>query len=221
MSKNNTFKELKEKLSGIETVDFKAVYELTAKEDLSDKYLKCPKCGTVTEDTAWAEFWDYSTDTGRCPNCNEAGLTPEEILVPFTKEDLDKLDNIKKQKAKLEKEEKDLLPKVKNFLVQHEISQFKFDKHVMVVTYQDRSTMDEEKLVKLLQEKFDEETLQKYNALLYKSNPDAVTELIKDGLLTLEEISECKIQNKVAVFNLNPKPKKKKKENSDSFGGMF
>jgi hypothetical protein len=183
-------------------------------EELSIRYLKCPECCAVRQEDDWEE--------GKCPACGAVSEeAPTEIVAPFTKSDLDRLDEIKKKKSELEKEEKKLSPKIKDFLVSHGISDFPFEGHKMFISYQDRSTMNEEKLVELIKEVLTPEEIVERNALKEVSNPDAITKLVAEGRITMEQLSECKILNIVPVFNLNPKPKRKKSEAVDAFGGAL
>lgn len=183
-------------------------------EELGIQYIKCSSCGAVRP------LSDWENDT--CPVCNEFEVGElTKIVAPFTKSDLDRLDEIKKKKSELEKEEKKLSPKIKDFLVSHGISDFPFEGHKMFISYQDRSTMNEEKLVELIKEVLTPEEIVERNALKEVSNPDAVTKLVAEGRITMEQLSECKILNIVPVFNLNPKPKRKKSEAVDAFGGAL
>lgn len=182
-------------------------------EEIAIKYIKCVSCGAVRESTKWIN--------NACPECKGVEKNDLiEIVAPFTKSELDELDDIKKQKAELDKRDKKLAPKIKNFLVENQITDFEFMGHRMQISVQDRSTMDEDKVVNLIQKVMSEEEIEATGALKYVSNPDVVTQLISDGRITVAQLSECKIPNIIPVFNLNKNQKKKKIEASP-FGGML
>lgn len=182
-------------------------------EELDIKYVKCPACGAVRESTKWID--------NTCPECEWVEKNDlVEIIAPFTKSDLDELDDIKKQKAELDKRDKKLSPKIKNFLVENQITDFEFMGHRMQISTQDRSTMNEDKVVSLIQSIMSEEEIEETGALKYVSNPDVVAQLVRDGRITIPQLSECKILNIIPIFNLNKKQKKKKIVASP-FGGML
>jgi hypothetical protein len=213
-------------------------------------YFKCSHCGVVTSE-GWKE--NEAPENGPigfliCPVCEKVNAegredngeilvaTHREIVAPFTKADLDELDRVKKEIKALDKQEEKLVPKIKPFLVQNNITQFEFEGHKMAVAYQNRGSMDEEALLAILDSKLAmleflereegddiDDKKEAYNSAIVvqrKTNPDAVKKLLVDGLLSIEELATCMKPNIVPVFYLNAKPKKEKAAPS-GFGGMF
>lgn len=176
-------------------------------------YMKCPVCGLVQGEGEGG--WEDQP-------CDCIGELVE-VEVPICLADLDRLDEIKKKKSELEKEEKKLAPKIKEFLVNNQINTLKYGKHNLVITYQDRSTMDEDKMVNLIKKVMSPNEIIETNAIKEASNPEAVKNLVREGRLTMEQLSTCKIPNIIPVFNVNPKPKKELSEKTtpNPFGGMF
>jgi hypothetical protein len=193
-------------------------------EQIAEGILVCPVCGAhnVSEDRLELFAAGEVADDEGNPVESVEKVSWTDIVAPFDKSYLDKLDEIKKKKADLEKEEKKLAPKVKDFLVSNKISEFPFEGHKMVISYQDRSTMDEDKLVALLKEVLTEEEIETLEALKQISNPAVIPQLLTEGKLTVEQLASCKIPNIISVFNLNPKPRKEKSDTVQSpFGGML
>ena len=89
----------------------------------------------------------------------------------------------------------------------------------MNIGYQDRGFMNEEKLISVLEEKFDQAVLNKYEAIKVTkvTSPDGIKNMLSEGLITVEELLPCKVKNLIPVFHLNAKVKKENKE----FGGLF
>lgn len=199
--------------------------EKTESKEIVIKYYKCWHCGAVRSELEWNEKSDFEKGLCNCPVCNGSNdpcsdEAPILVVAPFTKKDLDELDKIKKEKSELEKKEKKLAPKVKNFLTDNDISDFVFEGHRMLIGFQDRGTIDDDKLVALIREVLSQEEIESRNALKYTSNPDVVKDLISEGKITMEQFAACKIPNIISVFNLNPKPRKEKSA-VDAFGGGF
>lgn len=193
-------------------------------EEVADGILVCPVCGAhnVSLDKLDSFMVGEVADDEGNPVESTEKVAWVEIVATFTKADVDALDDIKKQKSELEKKEKKLAPKIKDFLTANKISEFPFEGHKMCITYQDRSTMDEDKLVELLKETLTQGEIDDLGALKEISNPAVIPQLIADGRITMEQLSSCKIPNIIAVFNLNPKPRKEKSGTvSDPFGGAI
>jgi len=226
----------------------KDVNEQKAAEEIVPMvYLKCGKCNVVSVDSNWNQdensimicpvcgafnvpvdqletmlLEQQSANAGKEETMGDPFVAWVEIVATFTKADVDALDEIKKQKSELEKKEKKLAPKIKDFLIANKISEFPFEGHKMCITYQDRSTMDEDKLVELLKETLTQDEINTLGALKEVSNPAVIPQLIADGRITMEQLSACKIPNIISVFNLNPKPRKKKSDTvADPFGGAI
>ena len=169
-------------------------------------YLKCKDCGVVK----------FGTVCG----CSGKQITDMEIVnPPFDKTILDELDMTKRLKSDLDKKEKKLVAQVKEFLVAEGITDFNYEGHQMTIGYQDRGFMNEEKLISVLEEKFDQEVLNKYEAIKVTkvTSPDGIKNMLSEGLITVEELLPCKVKNLIPVFHLNAKVKKETKE----FGGLF
>ena len=215
-------------------------------EIISVLYIKCGKCNVVSMESNWTQDEESIMVCPVCGALNVAANELErmlleqqsdnagqeesmgapfvawiEIIAPFTKQELDSLDEIKKHKSDLEKLEKKLAPKIKDFLVANKIVDFDFQGHKMFITFQDRGTLDEDKLVALIKEVLDPQEIDMLGALKQISNPAVMPQLIADGKITMEQLSSCKIQNIIPVFNLNPKPKKEKAEVNPFAGGML
>lgn len=200
--------------------------------ELIPSYFKCVHCGAVHVVSEWED--NVENESYVCPTCHNESFElgdsrephRESIEVKFIKANLDRLDEIKKEKSKLEKEEKKLAPEFKNFLVNNKITKLNYEGHNMVVGYQDRSTMDEEKLVALIYSVMDRQEIVATDAIKKTSNPAVITQLLKDGRITLEQIAKCTIPNIIPVFYLNPKEKKEQDSEPKTtvqspFGGML
>jgi len=192
-------------------------------------YLKCELCGVSRSVDAWrTELGESEQSIPPVCYCIDEGSELKEVEVPFALQQLNRLDEIKKQKSELEKEEKKLAPKVKSFLVDNKISSLQYEHHNLVIKQQDRSTMDEDKVVALIKELMSPEEIQATGAIKEISNPEAITTLVKEGRVTMEQLGACRIENIVYVFSVNPKQKKELKStesndavSTDKKGEMF
>jgi hypothetical protein len=220
-------------------------------------YLKCTHCGALIIEEQWVineEMKRGPVGMPICPICDRFNIEERadgtEILVsnrirlelPFTKEQVDALDKVKKEMKVLKKQEEKLMPSVKPFLVENGISQFEYQGHKMYMAYQNRGTMNEEMLLGIIDDKIESlkikinecvnitdevvlmaelEELESAIAIERKTAPDQVKSLLANGKITLEEIAPCMVPNIVPVFYLNSKPKKEKDTTANGFGGMF
>lgn len=147
--------------------------------------------------------------------CNDLGITLEDIK---------KLDEKNKQLAELDKEVKGLKDKVKKAMICANANKCTFGDIELSVTYQNRDSLDEELLVKLLEDKGLEDAL----VTIKKPDPNKLPELLANGDITEEDIASCTIPNRVAVLKF-PKAKKKSATadvvnnivNNKKSGGMF
>ena len=121
----------------------------------------------------------------------------------ITLEDIKKLDEKNKQLAELDKEVKGLKDKVKKAMIGAKADKCAFGDIELSVTYQNRDSLDEELLVKLMEEKGLEDAL----ITIKKPDPNKLPELLGEGKLTEQDIASCTIPNRVAVLKF-PKAKK-------------
>ncbi len=142
----------------------------------------------------------------------------------ITLEDIKKLDEKNKQLADLDKEVKGLKDKVKKAMIGANADKCTFGDIELSVTYQNRDSLDEELLVKLLEDKGLEDAL----VTIKKPDPNKLPELLANGDITEEDIASCTIPNRVAVLKF-PKANKKSETsnimknvaNNKKSGGMF
>ena len=207
---------------------------------MEQKFMKCNVCLKARKLELWItatkeDFEDYTPENPDwmgpwiCPECKEVNYLDERKDIPkaiqlvpiFEKSELDKLDELKKRKSEIEKEEKAISSKLKDFMIKNQMIDFPLHGHTMEITYQNRSTMDEDKLVQLLINKFGIQDLKQMNALKYVSNPEIITDLVREGKLTMEELGTCQIHNLIPVFNFNKKSKSSKNDDNPFGGGKL
>ena len=149
--------------------------------------------------------------------CEELGITLEDIK---------KLDEKNKQLGALDKEVKELKDKVKKAMLGAKSDKCQFGDVELNITYQNRDTLDEEALVKLMEEKGLDEAL----ITTKKPDPNKLTELLSSGELTSNDIASCTIPNRIPVLKFPKAKKESKSENVDvvanivknkKSGGMF
>jgi len=204
-------------------------------------FIKCDACQKVRPLAAWREatvedFQDYTPNHPEwdgpwvCPVCKEQNYmtkTEHEVkfigtkLIPiFPKTDLDRLKEIKTEKSTLEKEEKKISEKLKDFMVTNQILDFPLHGHTMQIGYQDRSTMNEDKLVELIESKFNPQEIDFMGVFKRVTKPEVIVDLVREGKLSMEELGNCKILNLIPVFNFDKKEKVEKTEDNP-FGGKL
>lgn len=127
--------------------------------------------------------------------CQELGITIEDVK---------KLDEKNKQLASLDKEVKDLKDKIKKAMVGAKADKCEFGDLELNITYQNRDSLDEEALVKLMCDKGLGDAL----LIIQKPDPNKLPELLANGELTEQDIASCTIPNRIAVLKF-PKAKKK------------
>jgi len=186
-----------------------------------ERYCQCNSCLGIFP---ISKFIQANGETFTCPVCNHEELEDLMIDIKFnqTVADLDRLKVLKEQKSAIEKEEKPLSEKVKASLVALKTPFMEYEGHIMRISYQDRSTMDETKLVEIIEANLTPEEIVELGAIKKISNPEAIKDLLKAGKITMQQLTDCKILNIVNVFNFNPKKRKAKEgEAPDMFGGMM
>lgn len=135
----------------------------------------------------------------------------EKMQLLRSKVDSETVEKFKKAKDTLSKKEytdavkteKALAPIIRGAIGELALSKVELYGVPFSLTYQDKSTVDEEKLAALLESKG------LTDAILIKKVPDPakLPQLIADSLLTPEEVNSCKIPNMIPVLKL-VKPKK-------------
>jgi len=120
----------------------------------------------------------------------ESGISENEVLAYIEK---------KKQVASLEKEVKSIGDKIKSYLIEKNATKAKLYGVEFKLNFQNRATMDEEKLLELLKER------QLNNAIITVEKPNAemLPQLIAEGKLTESDISTCMINNWVPTLNVS------------------
>lgn len=141
----------------------------------------------------------------------------------ITLDDVKKLEEKNKQLADLDKEVKGLKDKVKKAIIGANVNKCAFGDLELSITYQNRDSLDEEALVKLMESKGLDDAL----ITIKKPDPNKLPELLGAGQLTEQDIASCTIPNRIAVLKF---PKSKKSEtakvvdnivNNKKSGGMF
>jgi hypothetical protein len=147
--------------------------------------------------------------------CKDLGITTDDVK---------KLEEKNKQLSELDKEVKDLKDKIKKAMISANADKCTFGNVELRVTYQNRDSLDEELLVKLMEEKGLDDAL----LTIKKPDPNKLTELLGSGQLSEQDIASCMIPNRIAVLKF-PKAKKETETNkavnnivnNKKTGGMF
>jgi hypothetical protein len=121
--------------------------------------------------------------------------------VGITFEDVKKLGQMNQEFSELEKKIKPLKDKIKNALLDAKAKKGTFGDLELTVTFQNRDTMDEDKLVAILKEKGLTDAL----ITIEKPDPNKLPGLIGDGLITDADIAKCMIPNKIAILKFPSK----------------
>lgn len=98
---------------------------------------------------------------------------------------------------KLKKEVDSLKSQIKNEMVNKSVKKAELGK-LVTISYQDRSKLDEEKVVALLKSKGLEEGIM----IEEKPHPEKLKEYMKTGQITLQEIADRTIKNLIPVLKV-------------------
>lgn len=126
--------------------------------------------------------------------CKENDITVAELV---------ELTNNNYAFSDLEKKIKPLKEKVKAMLIGACAKKAMIGQNALTITFQDRSKMDEDALVALLQKK----DLHEFTTVVIKPDISRLQELLIDGRLTDKELKSCMVPNWVTVLNF---PRRKK-----------
>jgi len=135
--------------------------------------------------------------------CKANGITLDEV---------ETLVQENREYSALEKKIKPLKEKIKSALLEANAKNGIFGKVSLRITFQNRDTMDEDRLLAI----FKERGLTDAIMTVEKPNPDKLISLISNGIITDEDMNSCMIPNRIPVLNFPRVKKSDKVQNLDA-----